>query len=111
MIQAKLFQDPEGDLYGYSVSGHAGFDEEGFDIICSAVSVLAINTANALEKLLHLDLVTDMKDGYLRVVIPSVKKGNKNEEAQLLLETFRLGLESIIESYGSGYMVLSIDQN
>ncbi|MBO4888711.1 MAG: ribosomal-processing cysteine protease Prp [Firmicutes bacterium] len=111
MIQAKLFQDPEGDIYGYSVSGHAGYDEEGFDIICSAVSVLAINTANALENLLHLDLLTDMKDGYLKVVIPSVKDGNRNKEAQLLLETFRLGLESIIESYGSGYMVLSIDQN
>ena len=111
MIQAKLLQNPEGDLYGYVISGHAGFGEEGFDIICSAVSVLAINTTNALETLLHLDLETDMRDGYLKVIIPSIKKGKKIKEAKLLLETFRLGLESIIESYGSGYMVLSIDQN
>ena len=111
MIQAKLFISPEGDLYGYSLSGHAGFDEEGFDIICSAVSVLAINTANALEKLLHLDLDTEMKDGHLKVIIPSIQSGKKIKEAQLLLETFRLGLESIIESYGSGYLVLSINQN
>ena len=111
MIQAKLFLNPEGDLYGYSISGHAGFSEEGFDIICSAVSVLAINTANALETLLHLNLDSDMKDGYLKVIIPSIKNGKKIKEAELLLKTFRLGLESIIESYGSGYLVLSIDQN
>ena len=111
MIKARLFQNSQGSFYGYSVKGHAGYSEAGSDIICSAVSVLAINTANAIESLVHLEIIQEEKDGDLTIVIPSLKEGKTNKEAQLLLETFRLGLESIIQSYGSKYLVLSIDQN
>ncbi len=37
-------------LSGISIKGfHAGYAEEGQDIVCAAVSVLMINTVNSLD--------------------------------------------------------------
>ena len=33
----------------FRIKGHAGYAEEGQDIVCAAVSVLIINTVNSLE--------------------------------------------------------------
>ena len=35
---------------GFECAGHAGYAEEGSDIICAAVSALAVNTINAIEQ-------------------------------------------------------------
>ena len=35
----------------FTSKGHAGYAEEGYDIICAAVSALIINTVNSLEQL------------------------------------------------------------
>ena len=37
-------------ICGFKLSGHAGFAEEGSDIVCSAVSMLVINTINCIEE-------------------------------------------------------------
>ena len=39
-----------GEYVGFSSKGHAGYAEEGYDIICAAVSVLTVNTINSIEK-------------------------------------------------------------
>ena len=33
----------------FTVSGHAEYDDPGKDIVCSAVSILVINTVNSLD--------------------------------------------------------------
>jgi uncharacterized protein YsxB (DUF464 family) len=43
---------------GFKSAGHAGYAEEGSDIICSAISVLTINTINSIEQ--FTDAVYDM---------------------------------------------------
>ena len=40
MVSVDLFKNRQGMITGYKVSGHAGFAEEGSDIVCSAVSAL-----------------------------------------------------------------------
>ena len=53
MIQTTVFKkstDSGNDLYcGIVIKGHAGYAEEGEDIICAAVSALAINFYNSVE--------------------------------------------------------------
>ena len=48
MINVVAFAE-NGKYTGLKVSGHAGFDEEGKDIVCAAVSVLTLNLANSIE--------------------------------------------------------------
>ena len=46
--------------------GHAGYAEEGQDIICAAVSALIISTVNSLETLTKDHFRLEDKDGYVR---------------------------------------------
>ena len=49
MIRVTLFKSPGGNITGFSCKGHAGYAEEGSDIVCAAVSALSITCANALQ--------------------------------------------------------------
>ena len=40
MIRAILYRNAEGQFTGYSARGHSDYAEEGYDIVCAAVSVL-----------------------------------------------------------------------
>ena len=74
MITVKLFHkinnnpDLKKIFLGFEISGHAGFANHGEDIVCAAVSVLSINTANALTELTSNKVNVQMNDdGYLKV--------------------------------------------
>lgn len=56
----------------FTSKGHAGYAEEGQDIICAAVSVLVINTVNSLETLTHDQISVKEKDGYVSFVLQSL---------------------------------------
>ena len=107
MIKAFFYKDPSGFLTGYEISGHADFSEEGSDIICSAVSALSINTANTMEEIVGIQLITESRDGYLKVMLPSSLSDLERHDASLLLHSLRSGLASIQESYGSQYLQLT----
>ena len=84
--------------------GHAEYDEYGKDIICSAVSVLIINTANSLEKFTDdLILAETHEDGTTEILL----KEHLSKEAVLLVDSLILGLEGIRNQYGKKY--LSVD--
>ena len=112
MITARLFQNSENKYWGFEINGHAGYAEEGEDIICSAVSVLALNTANSIEALTNVKPVCTMKDGFLSCEIPVLREMKQNySDVSLLLDSLALGLKSISESYGTQYLhVLTIQK-
>ena len=56
----------------FTSKGHAGYAEEGQDIICAAVSVLVINTVNSLETLTHDQISVKEKDGYVLLFLQSL---------------------------------------
>ena len=80
--------------------GHAEYAEEGQDIICAAVSVLMVNTANSIETLTEDGFTCEEDDGYVAIAIEE----KASEGAYLLMESLRLGLESIRETYGDAYL-------
>ena len=48
MTRAVFLCDSLGRFTGFHVKGHAGYAEEGSDIVCSAISVLTTTCVNAL---------------------------------------------------------------
>ena len=81
--------------------GHAEYAEEGQDIICAAVSVLMVNTANSIETLTEDGFTCEEDDGYVAIAIEE----EASEGAHLLdgVLTTR-SLESIRETYGDAYL-------
>ena len=84
--------------------GHAEYNDYGKDIVCAAVSVLIINTANSLEKFTN-DLITaeTHEDGTTEILV----KEHPSKEAILLIDSLILGLDGIRNQYGKKY--LSVD--
>ena len=82
--------------------GHAGFADYGEDIVCSAISVLTINTVNSLDRLTDdkFELFTDEDKGIIRMNFHSPV----SRDAELLLKSFELGIRSIYEQYGKKFL-------
>ena len=88
--------------------GHAGFAKSGEDIVCAAVSVLVINTINAIEQFTEdpFSVDTDPKTGLIDMVFTE----DVSKEATLLLDTLSLGLTEIENQYGKKYFTLKIQE-
>lgn len=95
------------DNVGFCVSGHAGFEETGKDIVCASVSVLAINTVNAIKSFTddRFSLQYD-EDGKIDMIM----KATLSPATQVLLDTFELGMTSIYEEYGHDYINIKIEE-
>lgn len=52
MIRADFLTLPDGRLLGFRLRGHAGWGEEGTDIVCAAVSSAAYFAANTVTDVL-----------------------------------------------------------
>ncbi len=106
MIRIQIQKDKKsGQVLEVISKGHAGYAEEGSDIICSAVSVLLINTANSIEKFTSDDFQVDEGEdgGYLRIGFDSPL----SMQADLLMNSLVLGLKSIEETYGKQYLSIT----
>ena len=93
MIKIEVSRNEQGMITGYRVSGHAGYAEEGEDIICSAISALTQAPLMGLER--HLKLkptyTVDQEAGILEVALNSAP----NDLTEAILETMLLGVTSI----------------
>lgn len=108
MITAVFFHDTKQMIQGFCIKGHAGYAESGYDIICSAVSALAINTINAIEMLVHIPVeYEESEEGMLRCTV----QDTENPEAQLLLRSLLLGLTNIQSSYGEAYLKITAQKD
>ncbi|WEV61243.1 ribosomal-processing cysteine protease Prp [Streptococcaceae bacterium ESL0729] len=99
MIKA-FIKEKNGKFVSYELSGHAQSGEFGHDIVCSAVSVMAITTANNIERMTGVKSLVDAGDGYLYFEIASDMTPEQNQIAQILLENFKLSMEDIQSEYG-----------
>ena len=87
----------------FTSKGHAGYAEEGYDIICAAVSALIINTVNSLEQLTG-DQNQEESDGFVSFSFmkPVTKEGT------LLMDSLVLGLTEIENSYSKRYLKVKV---
>ncbi len=105
MIRVTILKSRDDRYKGFYCEGHALYADAGKDVVCAAVSMLAINTANAIESLAGCDLETasDKESGMLKVLFPE----GLNDKGRLLMDAMVLGIDSTEKSYGSRYVTLT----
>ena len=83
-------------------NGHAGFADYGNDIVCSAISVLTINLINSVDSFTEdtFDVSQDEDKG---IIVLRFDK-EPSHDADLLLKSFELGVESIFQQYGKKFL-------
>lgn len=110
MITITILQNQE-QYVGVEMSGHAAFAEAGNDIVCAAVSVLAINTINGIaeytEDAIVLETPKKSSDDnriYFRLT------EDVSEASDVLMKTLVLGLREINKQYGDSYLTLNFKE-
>lgn len=101
MIKVIVFKNRNGIYQGFHCLGHAGYAEYGQDIVCSAVSVLTINTINSIEAFTDAFLKVESDDdkGLIDCLID-----NADEKSNLLMDSMVLGLQGIQNNYKDEYI-------
>ena len=93
MIRVR-FQTADGQLIGFSLSGHAGAGEYGQDIVCAAVSSAAYMTANTITEIVGAAADIAVDDGRMDLTVTS-----RIKECQNILSGFRLHIQALSEEY------------
>ena len=106
MIEISLYKR-DGINVGYKGKGHAEFAEPGYDVVCAAISVLMINTENAIELLTEDHYTAEMNDdGFVHVMMTSTI----SHESSVLLAALEIGVNAISEEYGTDYIKILIEE-
>lgn len=102
MIHVTILRDRDKTIKGIEIKGHAGYAEYGQDVICAAVSALALNMANSVEAFTgdHFEGSAAEDGGSFAFSFPE----EISPESQLLMKSLVLGLESIRDDYGAEYI-------
>lgn len=79
---------------GFIISGHADYAEHGKDIVCAAVSTLLQTFIASVEELTGDELKTEITAGY-----GAVEYRNLSEHAQILVDSFFIGIRKIADEY------------
>jgi uncharacterized protein len=101
MINVKFTRNSKNQIVGFSLSGHAGFDQYGKDILCAGVSTLSQGIVNGLTEVVKIKplLTINEGDGVLKCDLPSNLSDYDMDRAQLLLLTLEINLTDLQKSY------------
>ena len=95
-----------GNYLEFVSKGHAGYAEEGQDIVCAAVSALIITTVNSLEEYTDDKFDVQEKDGFVSIHF----RNDLSERGMLLMDSLLLGLTEIAGSYNNRYLTVKVKE-
>lgn len=82
-------------IIGFTIQGHAGFNNKGPDIVCAGVSSLVQSTFLGLDKYLHLNLECELRTGFFDLKL----NDTPTKESEAVLNTMLIGINNIAEIY------------
>ena len=100
-----VWSDDQGRIREFELSGHAGYADEGQDIVCASVSALSIAACNGLEHFLSVVPKVQEGDGLLTCQLKGIPE-QELEKAQWILHTMSMGIEQIQTAYGQDYIFI-----
>ena len=106
MIEILIVRDQMGHITEFTITGHAGYDDLGKDIVCAGVSAISGAAIIGMERLLEIEPSIKVEKGYLKCILPdNISEGNA-EGARIIVETMALGLKDISDKYKKFVKVL-----
>jgi uncharacterized protein YsxB (DUF464 family) len=103
-----IFKKKDNYLVSFNINGHAEYDYEGYDIVCSAISALCITFANGITEVAKVNAKISEHDGYVDLNLDNQTR-EQIKKCQVLMETMLLGIKCIEDSYGD-YIKLEVEE-
>lgn len=98
------FTNRDGKLCGFTMSGHAGYAQQGEDIVCAAVSSAAYMAANTITEVLSSPAQAEVSEACFRFFLLSAC-----DSAAAILEGLRLHLTELQKQYPA-YLTIDITE-
>lgn len=108
MIKAEIYQN-KGIINGFKIFGHAGHGKYGEDIVCSAVSVLVLNTINCIEDMTDSNFSCEADENDGGYIYFSFKDEHIDNDAIVLINAMARGLCDISNNY-SDFIEISFEE-
>jgi len=106
LVTAKIVKN-SGKYSSFECKGHAEYDGTGFDIVCAAISILTINTANSICCLTDTVIEPEEDYGYIYWKF----NDDIGDDASLLMDSMLLGFKTIEDNYkNEKYLTLIIEE-
>ena len=106
MITIKIARNKDDEIISFSLNGHAGYSENGKDIVCAAVSAVTNMTLIGLGEKLKLNIKFERNEGgYLKVELPENISSDDMRIAQFLLESLVTEYLDIEANFGKYVLV------
>ena len=106
MITIKIVRNVNNEIISFTLNGHAGYDVQGKDIVCAAVSAVTNMALIGLLEKLKLNLKVEKSDGgYLKIELPEDINSADMTVAQFLLESLVTEYLDIESNYGKYILV------
>ena len=100
MTTITVYTLDDGGMAGFEAGGHAGAKRvRGYDLVCCAVSALTQTGVNALCSVAGVTPEVEVRDGYLKCILPEGMDEKQNMDAQIVLRTIMTGLTDIQKIY------------
>lgn len=99
MIKVNICRDKAGNIKKFVVKGHAGFAENGKDIVCAAVSAVAYTTVGSLQDLIGIKDFFEERDGFMTCSIHMDISPEKKHDAGIIMATAEIGFKQIELAY------------
>ena len=100
MTTITVYTLDDGMMAGFEAGGHAGAKRvRGYDLVCCAVSALTQTGVNALVSVAGVKPEVEVRDGYLKCILPQGMDDKAAESAQIVLRTIMTGLTDIQKIY------------
>ena len=109
MTTITICKTADGKYTGFTCFGHAGYAKKNCpDILCSAISILVINTINSLEVLAgeQLKTVTNEETGFIKCDF----ENDLQDKSILLMDAMVLGLKDISKTYGKKFLQVKFEE-
>ena len=104
MTTITIYKNQDREYIGFDSMGHAGYVDQGEDIVCAGISALVQNAVNSVESFTKdvFDISTNEEAGLISFRFRDIP----SHDSELLIKSMVLGLQEIQKFYGNEYISL-----
>ncbi len=105
MTEITIYKTKAGEYQKFTCEGHAAYADSGQDIVCAAISVLVINTVNALDEITKEPIQVEADEEAGRISCSFLER-HLRETSVALMDSLAFGLSRIEAQYGKKHCKL-----
>ena len=91
MIAAEIYKQDDGKIVGFSVDGHSNQAAHGYDIYCSAASMISSSVFLCLRDHLKREMTGEAKHGLLKIQL----KDAPDDLTEVAFQTLLIGMREV----------------